>query len=47
MKILLMSDNHGRWPKVHELVEYYRPQVDLILHCVTQSLPLMIPSGKK
>ena len=33
MKILLMSDNHGRWPKVHELVEYYRPQVDLILHC--------------
>lgn len=33
MKILLMSDNHGRWPKVNELVEYYRPQVDLILHC--------------
>ncbi|MGX7091574.1 YfcE family phosphodiesterase [Hutsoniella sourekii] len=32
MKFLVMSDNHGRWPLVWDLVSNLRPQVDYIFH---------------
>lgn len=39
MKILLMSDNHGYWDLVADLINYYRDQVDYILHCGDSEFP--------
>lgn len=39
MKLLIMSDNHGHWPKVNEIIEKHRPNVDLILHCGDSEFP--------
>lgn len=33
MKFLLMSDNHGFWPKVNEICQHYKGQVDYYFHC--------------
>ena len=33
MKFMILSDNHGRWKTVDELLQHYRPQVDYIFHC--------------
>lgn len=33
MKILVLSDNHGHYSLVQSIIEQFRSQVDLILHC--------------
>lgn len=33
MKILIMSDNHGRYELVHQLVMSLNDQVDYLIHC--------------
>ncbi|AXY25352.1 YfcE family phosphodiesterase [Suicoccus acidiformans] len=32
MKFLLLSDNHGRWPQTHEVIQQWRGKVDYIFH---------------
>lgn len=39
MKLLVMSDNHGNWPFVNDLIQKYRQEVDLILHCGDSEFP--------
>lgn len=33
MKILLLSDNHGQWPLVNDIVQNNKDKVDYIYHC--------------
>lgn len=33
MKFLVMSDNHGRWALVHDIISRLRSEVDYIFHC--------------
>lgn len=39
MKFLIMSDNHGQWPLVNELIQEWRPKVDYIFHCGDSEFP--------
>lgn len=39
MKILVLSDNHGHWSKVNEIIDRYRANVDYILHCGDSEFP--------
>ncbi|MGY4104030.1 YfcE family phosphodiesterase [Ignavigranum ruoffiae] len=39
MKFLVMSDNHGQWPLVDEIIKHWRPQVDYIFHCGDSEFP--------
>lgn len=39
MKWLILSDNHGGWSKLNQLVADYRPKVDLIIHCGDSEFP--------
>lgn len=39
MKWLIISDNHGGWSKLNNLIEHYRPEVELILHCGDSEFP--------
>ncbi|UUX34367.1 metallophosphoesterase [Fundicoccus culcitae] len=39
MKVLVMSDNHGRWQKVQEIITKNRPYVDYIIHCGDSEFP--------
>lgn len=32
MKMMILSDNHGRWKKVYDIVKEVRPTVDYIFH---------------
>ncbi|MDO4432933.1 MAG: metallophosphoesterase [Aerococcaceae bacterium] len=33
MKFLVLSDNHGLWNVVHNLLQHFGPQVDYVFHC--------------
>ena len=33
MKFLVLSDNHGHWSLVHEIITHFRKDVDYIFHC--------------
>lgn len=33
MKWLILSDNHGNWAKVNDIINKLRSQVDLVIHC--------------
>lgn len=39
MKWLIVSDNHGGWSKLNNLIEHYRPETELILHCGDSEFP--------
>ena len=39
MKFLVMSDNHGRWQKVQEVIDAFKDQVDYIFHCGDSEFP--------
>lgn len=39
MKWLVLSDNHGGWAKTNQIIEFYRPNVDLIIHCGDSEFP--------
>ncbi|MBG9983085.1 metallophosphoesterase [Aerococcaceae bacterium DSM 111020] len=39
MKFLIMSDNHGRYLTVQELLQYWRSQVDYIFHTGDSEIP--------
>lgn len=33
MKFLVMSDNHGHWSTVNQVIQHFRKQVDFVFHC--------------
>lgn len=33
MKFLVISDNHGSWPKVNEICQHFKDKVDYFFHC--------------
>ncbi|MBK0348089.1 metallophosphoesterase [Aerococcaceae bacterium zg-ZJ1578] len=39
MKWLVISDNHGNWAQLNQLIEQYRSQVDIIVHCGDSEFP--------
>lgn len=39
MKWLVLSDNHGGWSKLNQLITHYRPEMDLIIHCGDSEFP--------
>lgn len=39
MKFLVMSDNHGRWQKVQEVIDAFKDDVDYIFHCGDSEFP--------
>lgn len=39
MKFLIMSDNHGRYLTVQDILEYWRPEVDYIFHTGDSEFP--------
>ncbi len=39
MKFLVMSDNHGRWQKVQEVIGVFKDDVDYIFHCGDSEFP--------
>lgn len=47
MKVLVMSDNHGRWQKVQEVIDHNRTQVDYIVHCGDSEFPADDPIWDK
>ncbi|HFI0463513.1 TPA: YfcE family phosphodiesterase [Streptococcus suis] len=47
MKWLLLSDNHGRWQAVNDLVDKYRHEVGAIFHCGDSEFPFDDPIWDK
>lgn len=39
MKWLIISDNHGGWSQLNTIIENYRDQVELIIHCGDSEFP--------
>lgn len=39
MKFLVLSDNHGNWSLVNDIITNYRPKVDYIFHCGDSEFP--------
>lgn len=39
MRFLVMSDNHGRWQKVQEVIDAFKDDVDHIFHCGDSEFP--------
>lgn len=47
MRFLIMSDNHGRYQKVSELIDQWRPEVDYIFHTGDTEIPVDDPIWQK
>lgn len=47
MKWLVLSDNHGGWAKLNQIIEHYRQEVDLIIHCGDSEFPADDPIWEK
>lgn len=39
MKYLLISDNHGQWPLVSNIIDNFTSQVDYVIHCGDSEFP--------
>lgn len=39
MKFLVISDNHGQWPLVNEIIQKFRSSVDFVFHCGDSEFP--------
>lgn len=47
MKWLIMSDNHGNWAKVNEIIEAYQNATEVIIHCGDSEFPADDPIWEK